>query len=81
MEFRPSFAVLLSSCALLVPAAGATAAPVPPVYCDPGACIDADRVQRIVDGQTAGVQECLAGAGAGLRAILNGTPQPQECNL
>jgi hypothetical protein len=69
---------------LFIAAAGAasTAAPasateIPPINCGIVSCTD--RIERAVES-TEGLQECVAGAVRAVEYVLQGTPQPQECN-
>ncbi len=67
------FVVMLTTCAALaaLPGGGASAAvSIPPPHCDPMAC----------PNPVQGLQDCANGAITSVRYILQGTPQPQECD-
>ena len=49
----------------------ASSAEVPPIQCDPASCTY--KVDQ--------ARECVDGAIVAIRYALQGTPQPQECNL
>jgi hypothetical protein len=64
-------AIALAATALLaVPAGAAATEEIPPPHCDPAACPD----------PTEGARDCASGAVRAIGYILQGTPQPQECN-
>ena len=46
------------------------AQPLPEIHCDPGPCFP----------QLDGARECVAAAARAIGGIINGTPQPQECD-
>jgi hypothetical protein len=60
----------VTAVALAVPAV-ASSAEVPPIQCDPASCTY--KVDQ--------ARECVDGAIVAIRYALQGTPQPQECNL
>ena len=65
--------VTLTTCAALaaLPSGAASASvAIPPPHCDPAAC----------PNPVEGIQDCVDGAVTAIRYILQGTPQPQECD-
>jgi hypothetical protein len=71
-------AIALAATALLaVPATAGATREIPPPQCDPAAC---PNPVEIVEERTQGARDCVSGAITAIRYIIQGTPQPQECN-
>jgi hypothetical protein len=70
-------ALALGASALLAAGASttATAAEVPPINCGIVSCTH--KVEQALEH----ADQCVEGAKRGIEYIVQGTPQPQECNL